>query len=554
MVSKKGVNSKILTGLCLCLLLTLLSGTALVTAASFPVVLNPGFEAPGAGPPVFPNNWVFTTTLDPPDDFLWLYPTGFPHTGAESAGIMVNSPNGAEPGDHAEWSQLAVIPVYPSTTYNLSAWVFMTTPPNLFVDIGVIWEDSGGTPLGTAFTAPVNVPQAAWFELYHIATSPAGTAQVTIVLRATLIGGDAITWGDIFFDDVAFYPLGDSSLGGNTPGDHGNYFDPDADPYNEMLQVNVTATNEGLTQINFTLAAYGTADDSTDIAEVDLIYDQNANGLYDSGTESILDSGVYASDNGTLQLDSGHTVPQGQSHAFLIVYQLTFTATAGETFQFNVTQIRALGQTSGLTLNLPGPPYTSAVKTMVGSVVASVGDNSPGNHDWAPNGITPNVLLQLDLFAIGEDFTVEGITLSFTRGDTAHVIAVLIILDVDGNGEYDATDELVGTGLGQATQTITLDPTVLVSQGETEHFLIALTMATTAVEGATYSVDVTDVDVVGAIDSSTQVVSLPIRSSTKTIIAPPPLPFDPLLLILGIVILILVILVIVLLIRRRRSG
>ena len=284
------------------------------------------------------------------------------------------------------------------------------------------------------------------------------------------------------------------------------------------------------------------------------IHDENANGLYDSDTELILDTGVYTSDDGTLQLDSGHTVPQGQSHAFLIVYQLTFTATAGETFQFNVTQIRALGQTSGLTLNLPGPPFTSAVKTMVGCVEASAGHNTPDDHDWTPNGITPNVLLQLDLLAIGEDFTVTDITLSFTRGDTAHVIAVLIILDVDGNGVYDATDELVGTGLGQATQTINLDPTVLVSQGETEHFLIALTMATTAVEGATYSVDVTDVDVVGAIDSSTQVVSLPIRSSTKTIIAAPPLPIDPLFLILAIVIVILVILIIVLCIRRRKSS
>ncbi len=79
-------------------------------------------------------------------------------------------------------------------------------------------------------------------------------------------------------------------------------------------------------------------------------------------------------------------------------------------------------------------------------------------------------------------------------------------------------------------------------------------MATTAVEGATYSVDVTDVDVDGAIDSSTQVVSLPIRSATKTIIAAPPLPIDPLFLVLLIVIVILVILIIVLCIRRRKSS
>ena len=127
-------------------------------------------------------------------------------------------------------------------------------------------------------------------------------------------------------------------------------------------------------------------------------------------------------------------------------------------------------------------------------------------------------------------------------------------MDVDGNGVYDATDELVGTGLGQTTQTISLDPAVVVSQGDTELFLIALTIATTAVEGTTYSVEVTDIDVDGDIDSSTQVARLSVGSATKTIVAPPPLPFDPLLIILGIVILILVILVIVLFMRRRRSN
>jgi hypothetical protein len=190
---------------------------------------------------------------------------------------------------------------------------------------------------------------------------------------------------------------------------------------------------------------------------------------------------------------------------------------------------------------------------MVGCVVASAGDNTPGNHDWAPNGITPNVLLQLDLLAIGETFTIESITLTIGgTGDIAHVINVIVVLDVDGNGLIDAGEAVVGTGQGQTTQTITLDPTVGVNQGDTGHLLIALTIGTTAVEGTTYTVEVTDVGVDGAIDASTQVVSLPIGSATKTIIAPPPLPFDPLLLILAIVILFLVIIVIILIIRRRR--
>jgi hypothetical protein len=553
MVSKKGVTSKVSIGLLFCLILTLLSGKAQVTAAPVPVVQNPGFELPGAGLPTLPNNWAFFTTTDPPEDFSWFYPTGWPHNGAESAGILVNA-SGAEAGDYAEYTQSGVSPIVGGASYNLSVWVFITAPPNLFVEVGVYWQDSVGTQLGADWTAPFNIPQGIWFEKYLIANSAPGSTQCTIILRVSVQFGDPITAGDVFFDDVMLYPLGDSELGGNTPGDHGSHFDPDADPYNEMLQINVSATNEGLVNLNFTLVAFGTADDSTDIAQVDLIYDRNADGVFDTG-DSILVSGSYGSDDGTLQLNSGFSIAQGYTDTFLIAYQLTFTATAGETFRFNVTQILAIGFSSGLTIQVAGPPYMSAIKTMVGSVVASFGDNSPSSHDWAPNGITPNVLLQLDLFAIGEAFTVESITLTIGgTGDTVHVINVLVILDVDGNGVYDATDELVGTGLGQTTTTVSLDPTVVVSQGETEHFLIALTIATTAVEGTTYSVEVTDVDVTGAIDSSNYAYGFPISSTTKTIIVPPPLPFDPLLIILAIVILILVILVIVLFMRRRRSS
>ena len=544
-------------GLSLFLILIMVSALSYKSAiaASWPVVQNPGFELPGAGPPVWPNNWVFTTTQDPPnhDDFFWFYPTMFPHTGAQSAGILVNV---SEPGDHAEWSQLGVTPVSGGTTYNLTAWVFMTTPPNLFVDIGVIWRDGGGGYLGESFSTPaVNVPQGIWFPIIWITTSSAGAAQADIVLRVSVIGGDPISWGDVFFDDVEFYPLGDTNLGDNTPSDHGSHFDPDADPWNEMLQINVSAVQETLQDLNFTLQASGTADDAVDIAQVDLIHDLNGNGVYDNDTEPLLASGVYPQDDGTLQLNTSDVILKGQSHVYLIAYQLAFTSDAGETFAFTVTQIRALGNASALFINLPGPPYQSAVKTTVGSLKIEPGANTPNDHNWTPNGITPNVLLQLTFYPYAEDYTISNITIDILgTGDPAtDVSQIQLILDTDGNGQIDAGEPLLATGPGLSTQTLVLDPTLNAPKRTTTHVLIALVITATAANTTTYSVRVTAVGAQGVVDGSTNMFELPITSAVKTIIIRPPPIFDPFnpLFLLALVIIIILIIIIVILVRRR---
>lgn len=522
--------------------------------ASWPVVLNPGFESPGPGPQVFPDHWVFTSTTDPPPDFLWLYPTGFPYTGAESAGILVSI---AEPGDHAEWSQSSITPVSGGVTYNLTSWVYMNTPSNLAVDIGVIWRDTGGGYLGESFSGQFFGPQAIWFPIIWISNSPVGTAQATIVLRATVLPGDIITGGDVFFDDVEFYPLGDSSPGDNSPGDHSSYFDPDADPWNEMLQINVSAVNDDLGNLNFTLQASGTGDDSTDIAQVDLVRDLNGNGIYDNDTEPLLASGNYAQDDGTLQLNTSHSISKGQSHVFLIAYQLAFTSDAGETFAFTVTQIRAVGNSSGLFINLPGPPYQSAVKTTEGSLKIDIGTNTPGDHNWTPDGITPNVLLQLAFYSYAEDFTISNITVDILgSGDpSTDVSQIQVIHDIDGDAEIEAGETLLATGPGHSTQVLEFDPTLNVAKWTTVHLLIALVIAATATNTTTYSVRVTAIGAQGAVDASTNMFGLPITSAVKTVITRPPTFFDPFqfLLLLALVIVIILIIIIVVVYRRRRG-
>ena len=529
--------------------------------AILPVVQNPGFESPGMGPT--PDHWTFTTTiLTGGPDFQGLYPAPghpSPHGGAFCVGVQTGFA-GTIPASFGDWTSDPVTPVTAGSSYNVSAWFYLWfDDPNLLVELRVEWQDSGGAPVGFA-SKPVVGPAGVWFEDFLIDVAPLGAVQAVIILRVNTFFAFPPLLTMVYYDDVDFYPLGgDTDSGNNTPGNHDDYFDPNADPYNEMLQLNISATTETLQNFNITITASGTGNDATDIALVSVIHDLNGNGQFENGTEPVLDSDTYPADNGTIIFDIIHTIPQGQSHLFLFVYEMRFTADAGETFSFNVTQITTIGSiNSPPPLVLPGPPYSSAVKTIVGSLLVETGPNSPSDHTWTPDGITPNVVLQIELYAYAEAFTVNNLTIQLSAangGSAANVESVLVVHDVDGDGEIHESEDVLATGTGISLQTLSLDPTIGVPKFDNVSLLIALVMATTAPNSSTYFITITDIGAVGQIDGSTHVFTLPIVSSTKTIVYPPGINWfePPYLYILIAAIVIPILLILVYLVYRRRK-
>ena len=89
-----------------------------------------------------------------------------------------------------------------------------------------------------------------------------------------------------------FTPPSNATLGENNPQDHDFYYDPNGVPFNEMLQLNISAVSEGFQNMNFTLQAFGSGKDQVDIVEVDLFHDINGNGTYDDGSDALLVSSV----------------------------------------------------------------------------------------------------------------------------------------------------------------------------------------------------------------------------------------------------------------------
>ena len=77
------------------------------------------------------------------------------------------------------------------------------------------------------------------------------------------------------------------------------------------------------------------------------------------------------------------------------------------------------------------------------SFIAKKGPNDPGDHDWYTNESKNNVMVQLNLTALGGSLTVTAITLkaSGTGNDLTELNRVLVVIDEDRDGKYDAGED-----------------------------------------------------------------------------------------------------------------
>jgi hypothetical protein len=95
-----------------------------------------------------------------------------------------------------------------------------------------------------------------------------------------------------------------------------------------MLQLVVSAATgtENLSVGKVTVQAGGTGNDVSDVTSIKLYLDENNNGLVDAG-ETLLSSGTFSTDNGTLDLvlSSALTVTAGTSKTILFTYDFNTT-------------------------------------------------------------------------------------------------------------------------------------------------------------------------------------------------------------------------------------
>jgi hypothetical protein len=165
-----------------------------------------------------------------------------------------------------------------------------------------------------------------------------------------------------------FIGSGDVGKGPNDPGDHDWEYDPNStDIWNEMMQIKVTAGSvEDIKLTSLKLSAFGTGDDSTGIARIEVYLDMLGDGSVDP-TDPVIGTAEppYMQDNGTKRMGVNLKIKSGSTKYLLIVYVMSANAQDGDTYGFTAESLKARGETSGVIFDLSGFPRTSGLKTVI---------------------------------------------------------------------------------------------------------------------------------------------------------------------------------------------
>lgn len=237
----------------------------------------------------------------------------------------------------------------------------------------------------------------------------------------------------------------------------------------EMLAINMSVSAaESLRVDQLTATALGTINDVTDISSVRLYRDNNANGTLDLTVDTQLDTiHIYNGDNGTLVFALNDTLIPGSQTDYLMVYDLSGSASADEYFnaRVDIGGYTVTGLESSQSATVQGEPITSGKKTItsVGGLSLTAGTSNPGSSNEA-NDATDLEVLQFKLNATSvENINISSVT--FRHSGTANPNTGITANHIDlyndnGNGIYEpGTDVFVGNGTQYANYGLSFDGT-----------------------------------------------------------------------------------------------
>ena len=280
------------------------------------------------------------------------------------------------------------------------------------------------------------------------------------------------------------------------------------DDYNEMISLSVAACGD-IRWNSITLQASGTGNDAVDIASVKAWKDVDDDGLVDPGTDQLLGSGVYPSDNGTLVMNlSPPPVIYACPPEVPILISYTMSGKVAQpgslSYSFRVTGASGVDLASGkaAVVNIP-PSLTSAIKYIsLPAIVFERNHNIPDHTWWWWPSCAADEMISFKATADSEPIQWNKITLkaSGTGDDAGDIASVDIWIDQDDNGIADpGVDSLIGSGTyasDNGLAEIVLDPPQFITSIST-NVLITHTIARPVVEGKTFHFDLVGVSGTG---------------------------------------------------------
>lgn len=250
---------------------------------------------------------------------------------------------------------------------------------------------------------------------------------------------------------------------------------------------------------SITVTGLGTANESTDLASVQLWHDSDNSGSFSATSDTQVSSGTYTLDNGTVvfSMASHANFQAGQTRRFFVIYNLNNAASDNETFRCYVSA--AAAPTYGGTIaGLPSPSATGTAGLIVSANVLTATMNGPSaaatvNSNY--QGPTGDGALLCDVTlaaAPGGAWTITSMTFN-ASGSGSHNAAYseVAMYEDNGNNTWDGagTDSLAAataTGFTANAVTMTLTNSALAA-GTSRRFFLVGKLNGTATAGQTFN-------------------------------------------------------------------
>jgi hypothetical protein len=255
-----------------------------------------------------------------------------------------------------------------------------------------------------------------------------------------------------------------------------------------MLQIGMAVGTGGAITIDeITLHGSGTGDESTGVIWVKLWDDVDKDGVITAVDRQIGTSQQFTVNDGSVTFTGlGENLGSGAVLAWLVTYDFNPSAVQGETFRVELNAAgdmtvydQAWGPSASIVpMGAPVQGGMKAISTMgAGDIQVFLGGMNPATAVALPGSQNVTVL-QLNLVSSSlesVDITALRVWAVGTGFDDVDITAATLVHDANGNGAFDATETVLGTGTfgnDNGTLTFTFPSPVTVTPGASEKFLL----------------------------------------------------------------------------------
>lgn len=260
----------------------------------------------------------------------------------------------------------------------------------------------------------------------------------------------------------------------------------DNDKVMEQLKLEASSGTITATGVKVELSGSG---DPADIAAAKLYDDVNENGVYDSGTDVLLDTRTFSGTPASATFSVSYDVTAGTPEYLLIAYDIASGATTGNTVGASIPDTTYITTSAGENINFANT-IQSTNSSIGQSLSVSGADKAPTTVQVGETGVET---LWLTLSSSSGSITMTDLKVDLTgTGADADIAAAKLYDDANDDGVLDGGDTLLSTKTFLSA-TLTFDAlSYTVTDPTAERLLVVFDISGSATTGNTVGARIVD--------------------------------------------------------------